>query len=78
MSERSEFGLRAPLTEKHRGPTRLHRVGSRPATAFLLTFGKTKVSRATARKLCSCFCIQLPKIENPLQGFRPLRVRVPF
>jgi len=52
MSERSEFGLRAPSTEKRRGPMRLHRIGSRPAMAFLLTFGKTKVSRATARKPC--------------------------
>ena len=52
VSERSEFGLRAASGEERRAPTRLHRVGSRPAKTVLLTFAKTKVSRATARKPC--------------------------
>src|SRR5690606_8931123 len=51
LSERSEFGPRAPSSEKRRGPDRLHRSGSRPATAVLVTFAKTKVTRASARKL---------------------------
>ncbi|MDH5834871.1 hypothetical protein [Luteimonas kalidii] len=51
MSERSEFGPRAPSTEKRRGPGRRSRTGSRPAEAVLVTFAKTKVTRATARKL---------------------------
>ena len=38
MSERSEFGLRAPLPEKRRGPPRLYRGGSRPAKGLFGSF----------------------------------------
>src|SRR5690606_31137768 len=55
LSERSEFGPRAPSSEKRRGPDRLHRSGSRPAAAVLVTFAKTKVTRASARKLLLLF-----------------------
>ena len=48
MSERSEFGLRAASGEARRGPMRLHRIGECPAMAVLLTFDKTKVSRANS------------------------------
>ena len=51
MFERSEFGPRAPPPAKRRGPIRRSRIGSRPATAVLVTFAATKVTRATARKL---------------------------
>ncbi|MDH5834420.1 hypothetical protein [Luteimonas kalidii] len=51
MSERSEFGPRAPPPEKRRGPDWRSQSGSRPAEAVLVTFAKTKVTRATARKL---------------------------
>src|SRR5690606_9582166 len=56
LSERSEFGPRAPSSEKRRGPGRRSRSGSRPATAVLVTFAKTKVTRASARKLL-IFCL---------------------
>src|SRR5690606_31300514 len=69
LSERSEFGPRAPLSEKRRGPDRLHRSGSRPATAVLVTFAKTKVTRASARKLLILililpfsFCFRSPPV----------------
>ena len=58
MSERSEFGLRAPSPEKRRGPPRLYRGGSCLAKAVLLTFDKTKVSRANSAEalfLTNCF-----------------------
>ena len=48
MFERSEFGLRAASGEERRGPMRLHRIGECPAMAVLLTFDKTKVSRANS------------------------------
>ena len=48
MSERSEFGLRAASGEERREPARRSRVGSCPAMAVLLTFDKTKVSRANS------------------------------
>ena len=38
MSERSEFGLRAASGEAHRGPMRLHRIGSRPAKGLFGSF----------------------------------------
>ncbi|MEA9677090.1 hypothetical protein VDF37_21040, partial [Xanthomonas campestris pv. raphani] len=47
LSERSEFGRRAARGEEHRAPVRLHRTGSRRASAVLVTFAKTKVTRAT-------------------------------
>src|SRR5690606_8415475 len=69
LSERSEFGPRAPSSEKRRGPDRLHRSGSRPATAVLVTFAKTKVTRASARKLLILnlilpfsFCFRSPPV----------------
>ncbi|WP_187471034.1 hypothetical protein [Luteimonas viscosa] len=51
VSERSEFGPRAPPSEKRRGPDWRSQSGSRPVEAVLVTFAKTKVTRATARKL---------------------------
>ncbi|WP_202839583.1 hypothetical protein [Luteimonas saliphila] len=51
MFERSEFGPRAPPTEKRREPDWRSQSGSRPAKTVLVTFAKTKVTRATARKL---------------------------
>src|SRR5690606_4097966 len=67
LSERSEFGPRAPSSGKRRGPDRLHRSGSRPATAVLVTFAKTKVTRASARKLLILilpfsFCFRSPVV----------------
>src|SRR5690606_23968449 len=56
LFERSEFGPRAPPSEKRRGPDRRSRSGSRLATAVLVTFAKTKVTRASARKLL-IFCL---------------------
>ena len=47
LSERSQFGRRAACGEEHRVPVRLHRTGSRRASAVLVTFAKTKVTRAT-------------------------------
>jgi len=38
MSERSEFGLRAPLSEKRRAPARRSRAGSRPANGLFGSF----------------------------------------
>jgi hypothetical protein len=68
LSERSEFGRRAASREEHRAPTRLHRVGSRPAQTVLLTFAKTKVSRAPARKL---WTLPLPHMKSASHA--PLR-----
>jgi hypothetical protein len=51
LFERSEFGRRASTSEKRRAPGPLFGPGSRPARALLVTFGKTKVTRASARKL---------------------------
>ena len=48
LSERSEFGRRAVPGEEHREPMGRSHIGTRPATAALLTFDKTKVSRAPA------------------------------
>ena len=78
MFERSEFGLRASRTEKRRGPMRLHRIGSRPAMAVLLTFDKTKVSRAYSAE--ALFFAKhwesgaggRRNEANQVQGFRPL------
>lgn len=61
MSERSEFGPRAPPAEKRRAPDWRSQAGSRPATAVLVTFDKTKVTRATARKLLHLFFACLEK-----------------
>ena len=84
MSERSEFGLRAASGEERREPMRLHRIGSRPAMAVLLTFDKTKVSRANSAEALF-LANQLKSSERgerreaeQVHGFRPLRVRVPF
>ena len=84
MSERSEFGLRAASGEERRGPARRSRVGSRPAMAVLLTFDKTKVSRANSAEALF-FANQLKPSESgerreaeQVHSFRPLRVRVPF
>ncbi|WP_158238383.1 MULTISPECIES: hypothetical protein [Luteimonas] len=78
MSERSEFGRRALSFEKRREPARRSRVGSCPATAVLLTFDKTKVSRANSAEALF-FASQLHSRvgrerteRNQLQGFRPL------
>ncbi|QNM63078.1 hypothetical protein XHV734_4372 [Xanthomonas hortorum pv. vitians] len=49
LSERSEFGRRAAHGEEHGAPVRLYRTGSRQATAVLVTFAKTKVTRAARR-----------------------------
>ena len=46
MSERSEFGRRAAMREERRESGRLHRPDERPARAVLVTFAKTKVTRA--------------------------------
>jgi hypothetical protein len=46
LSERSEFGRRAPPVEEHREPMRLLRVGSCQAPAVLVPFAKTKGTRA--------------------------------
>ena len=81
--ERSEFRA-APIREEHRGPMRLHRIGECPAMAVLLTFDKTKVSRANSAEALF-FANQLKPSESgerreaeQVQSFRPLRVRVPF
>ena len=84
MSERSEFGLRAASGEARRGPMRLHRIGECPAMAVLLTFDKTKVSRANSAEalLFANHWNRAPAGERSeamqVHGFRPLRVRVPF
>ena len=91
MFERSEFGPRAPPSEKRRGPDRLHRSGSRPATAVLVTFAKTKVTRASARKLLILilpfsFCFHSPPGDVPQAqrgrsrstAFRALSARATF
>ena len=56
VSERSEFGLRAASDEEHRAPTRLYRVGSRPAKGPFGSFWvHPKGTRArSGRKLCTC------------------------
>ena len=84
MSERSEFGRRAASGEERRGPMRLHRIGECPAMAVLLTFDKTKVSRANSAEALF-FANQLKPRERgarreaeQVHSFRPLRVRVPF
>ncbi|MCR6662570.1 MAG: hypothetical protein NVV60_05335 [Luteimonas sp.] len=52
MFERSEFGPRAPLTEKRMEPARRSRDGSRPAEGLLVPFGPSKGTRARSdRKL---------------------------
>jgi len=38
--------VRPAAAEERRVPTRLHRVGSRPAPMVLVTFAETKVTRA--------------------------------
>ncbi|WP_233671425.1 hypothetical protein [Luteimonas cellulosilyticus] len=84
MSERSEFGLRASRTEKRRGPARRSRVGSCPATAVLLTFAKTKVSRANSAEALFFAGQQTratagkEKSEINCRAFARLRARVPF
>ncbi|WP_394003145.1 hypothetical protein ACF3M1_01185 [Luteimonas sp. WGS1318] len=84
MSERSEFGLRAASGEEHRGPARRSRVGSRPAMAVLLTFDKTKVSRANSAEALffAKHWNRAPAVNEAKQrkctAFARLRVRVPF
>ena len=66
---------------------RLHRIGECPAMAVLLTFAKTKVSRANSAEALF-LANQLKSSERgergerreaeQVHGFRPLRVRVPF
>ena len=52
MFERSEFGHRADLGEERREPeTAPSSPAPRPSRTVLVTFAKTKVTRATARKL---------------------------
>ena len=57
MSERSEFGLRAPLPEKRREPPRLYRGGSRPAKGPFGSFWVHPKGTRTrsGRKPCTCF-----------------------
>ena len=78
MFERSEFGLRAASGEERREPMRLHRIGECPAMAVLLTFDKTKVSRANsaealffANDLNRAVAVNERKAEQ-VHGFRPL------
>ena len=51
MSERSEFGRRAALTEERRVPKQRSRFGGRPAQTVLVTFAKTKVTRPQGESL---------------------------
>ncbi|WP_267118176.1 hypothetical protein, partial [Xanthomonas sacchari] len=50
LFERSEFGRRAARREERRGPVRPYRTGSCQAGAVLVTFAKTKVTRARRRE----------------------------
>ncbi|WP_157515204.1 hypothetical protein [Luteimonas abyssi] len=90
MFERSEFGQRAPSSEKRRAPIGRSPIGSRPAKAILLTFVATKVSRASARKLLILLLLRLLPIsvmacygrserhEQDQERFARCRARVPF
>ncbi len=81
MFERSEFGRRAASGEARREPMRLHRIGECPAMAVLLTFDKTKVSRANSAEALF-FALRLDLLDKPNKSkctaFARLRVRVPF
>ncbi|WP_394002240.1 hypothetical protein ACF3M1_15795 [Luteimonas sp. WGS1318] len=80
MFERSEFGLRAASGEERREPMRLHRIGECPAMAVLLTFDKTKVSRANSAEALFFAPALVPRKskQKQVQGFRPLARASPF
>ena len=66
MSERSEFGLRAPLTEKRRGPPRLHAADRVRRRDFLVPFWSFKKGLARvageSRALASFACLAWPRL----------------
>ena len=70
MFERSEFGLRTPSAEKRREPLRRSRSRSRPAKTVLVTFAKTKVTRASARTLLPLILAPQRREPEERQGQR--------
>ncbi|MEA9710965.1 hypothetical protein VDH22_03205, partial [Xanthomonas campestris pv. raphani] len=72
LSERSEFGRRAARGEEHRAPVQLHRTGSRRANTVLVTFAKTKVTRATGAEASAWLCLSF-RLRSP----RPKASRAP-
>ena len=82
MFERSEFGTRAPSTEKRGGPTRHSRAGSRPAKTVLVPFAKTKGTRAkreTSAPLADEVTQLVTKSEpDPVLAISPFDQRASF
>ncbi|WP_272763522.1 hypothetical protein [Luteimonas sp. BLCC-B24] len=73
MSERSEFGLRAPLTEKRRGPPRLHAADRVRRRDFLVPFWSFKKGLARAAgescALASFACLAWPRLTAKNRAF---------
>ena len=73
MSERSEFGLRAPVPEKRRAPARRSRAGSRPANGLFGSFlagqkGTRTRQRAKALQLIHRSVLDSALNLNPIQS----------
>ncbi len=67
LSERSEFGRRAPRGEERRAPVRLHRTGSRRRQRFWFLLPRQKELAPQARKLCACSWLRATLINHQKQ-----------